>query len=461
MTTNLVLDTDSYKTSHYLQYPPNTTNVFSYLESRGGRFPQTLFFGLQYILKKYFLTPVTEAMVNEAEALFKAHGVPFNKDGWMHIVTKHGGKLPLKIRAVAEGTLVPTHNVLMTVENTDPACYWLTSYVETALMRVWYPITVASQSYFIKKLILSYLNKTSDEPQQQISFKLHDFGARGVSSQESAGIGGASHLVNFLGTDTVVAMLVAMEHYGASMPPAFSIPAAEHSSITSWGKEGEADAYRNMLKQFAKPGALVAVVSDSYDLDKAVDDIWGVTLRDEVMKSGATVIIRPDSGDPVAVVLRTVKSLADNFGYYVNNKGYKVLQHVRVIQGDGVNEHSIGQILEVLEKNGFSADNIAFGMGGKLLQAGLDRDTQKFAYKCSSITVNGKDRDVFKDPATDPGKKSKAGRLDLIKAPDGKYRTVPYLSQESVLETIYLNGNLVKDQKWDDIKKRAAESLAS
>lgn len=151
-------------------------------------------------------------------------------------------------------------------------------------------------------MILDYLEKTSDDPQSQINFKLHDFGSRGVSSQESAGIGGAAHLINFLGTDTVTAMLFAMEYYKAEFPPAFSICAAEHSTITSWGKDKEVDAYRNMLKQFAKPGALVAVVSDSYDLNNAVDHLWGEQLREEVIKSEATIVIRPDSGDPVTVV---------------------------------------------------------------------------------------------------------------------------------------------------------------
>jgi len=454
---NPILDSDSYKTSHAWQYPPKTQHVFSYLESRGGRFPETVFFGLQYILKKYFETPVTLAMIDEAEKLLTAHGVPFNRDGWLHIVQKHGGKLPLRIRAVPEGTVVPTHNVLMTVENTDPECYWLTSYMETALMRVWYPITVASQSYYIKKIILNALEKTSDDPQGQIFFKLHDFGARGVSSQESAGIGGAAHLVNFLGTDTIVALLVAKEYYSATIA-GYSIPAAEHSTITAWGKDGEYDAYLNMLTQFARPGSLVAVVSDSYDLNNAVKNLWGNRLRDKVVKSGATVIIRPDSGDPASIVLQTIRSLADDYGYVINNKGYKVLRNVRVIQGDGVNENSIQEILKILEQNGFSADNIAFGMGGALLQR-VDRDTQKFAYKCSSVTVDGVERDVFKDPVTDPGKRSKAGRLDLIQAPDGQYRTVNYGSQDSVLETVYLDGRVTKTHTWDEIKLRANQCL--
>src|SRR5581483_524032 len=239
---NLILNTDSYKASHWLQYPPGTETTFFYVESRGGVYERTLFFGLQAILKEYLGKPVTHAMVEEARDFFAAHGEPFNESGWRRIVDRHNGYLPLRIRAVPEGTVVPTHNALVTIESTDPACYWLPSYVETLLLRLWYPVTVATQSWHLKQLIREYLEKTSDDPAGQISFKLHDFGARGVSSAESAGLGGAAHLVNFMGTDTVSGVLTAKAYYHEPMA-GFSIPAAEHSTITSWGKEHELDAY--------------------------------------------------------------------------------------------------------------------------------------------------------------------------------------------------------------------------
>lgn len=450
---NMLLDTDSYKASHYLQYPPNTTKVFSYLESRGGRYTTTVFFGLQYILMEYLSKPITEEMVTEAATFFAAHGEPFNTDGWMYIVQKHKGKLPLKIRAVPEGLIVPTSNVLMTVENTDPACFWLTSYVETLLMRVWYPITVATQSWHCKQVIKSFLDATSDNADAQIPFKLHDFGARGVSSCESSAIGGAAHLVNFMGSDTVMGVRLANEYYGSQMA-AFSIPAAEHSTITTYGKENEVEAYRNMLRQFAKPGSLVAVVSDSYDLYNAVDNIWGKELRDEVVKSGATLVVRPDSGDPATVVLKTLQLLDKNFGSAMNTKGYKVLNHVRVIQGDGINEESIREILKTATEAGYSADNIAFGMGGALLQQ-VNRDTQRFAYKASAVTVDGKVREVFKSPATDPGKASKKGYLDLVtRISDGKFETVNHKEAfNSIMKTVFLNGEVTQKYTLAQIRE--------
>ncbi len=341
----LVLNTDSYKTSHWLQYPPGTTTVFSYIEARGGTLPYTVFFGLQALLKEYFTKPVTADDLVLAAEVCAAHGVPFNREGWQHIVDAHGGRLPVRIRAVPEGTVVPVSHALVTIENTDPACYWLTSFLETALLRVWYPTTVATHSHATRRIIADALDRTGDPA--GLPFKLHDFGARGVSSLESALLGGMAHLVNFQGTDTMTALLGARVYYGEPMA-GFSIPAAEHSTITSWGRDGEAAAYRNMLKQFGKPGALLAVVSDSYDLDAAVTRLWGGELRDEVIASGATVVIRPDSGDPTTLVLRTVRSLDAAFGSDVNAKGFKVLRHVRVIQGDGITRESIASILAAL-----------------------------------------------------------------------------------------------------------------
>jgi nicotinamide phosphoribosyltransferase len=458
----LVLNTDSYKTSHWLQYPPGTTTVFSYIEARGGSLPYTVFFGLQALLKEYFTKPVTADDVALAAEVCAAHGVPFNRDGWNHVVAAHGGRLPLRIRAVPEGTVVPVNHALVTVENTDPACYWLTSYVETALLRIWYPTTVATHSHATRRLIADALARTGSP--EGLPFKLHDFGARGVSSLESATLGGMAHLVNFMGTDTLSALLGARAYYGEPMA-GHSIPAAEHSTITAWGRDGELGAYRNMLRQFGRPGALLAVVSDSYDLDAAVTRLWGGALRDEVIASGATVVIRPDSGDPTSVVLRTVQSLDAAFGSDVNAKGYRVLRHVRVIQGDGITRESIASILAALAGAGYSADNVAFGQGGALLQQ-VNRDTLGFAMKASAAEVGGQWRDVFKAPVTDPAKRSKAGRLTLMRRGDAfatvrvdspGYQQALVDGATEVLRTVYQDGRLLVDDSFAAIRARAAE----
>jgi nicotinamide phosphoribosyltransferase len=461
MHSNIILDTDSYKTSHYRQYPPGAEYVYSYVESRGGAWDRTLFFGLQMFLKDYLCHPVTMADIDEAEPILLAHGMPFNRAGWEHIVRAHGGFLPVEIKAVDEGSILPTSNVLCTIVNTDPECYWLTSYLETALLRaIWYPTTVATNSHMCKGVIRRWLDKTCDDPEAEILFKLHDFGARGVSSRESAAIGGLAHLVNFRGSDTLSAILAARRFYGEEIA-GFSIPAAEHSTITSWGRDGEADAYENMLRQFAQQGKLVAVVSDSYDIFNAVDALWGgERLRSQVQESGATIVIRPDSGNPPDIVLKCVDLLANRFGHSVNHKGYRVLAPcIRVIQGDGINIRSIETILRTLEAAGWSAENVAFGMGGGLLQQ-LDRDTLKFAMKCSAIRVGGAWRDVWKDPVTDAGKASKRGRFALI-TEDGVWATVPRESNDwrDMLHIVYRDGRLVREHSLRDIRERASRPM--
>lgn len=451
---NIILLTDSYKVTQYPQYPEKTTNVYSYFESRGGMFPETVFFGLQYVLQTYLSTPVTREMIDEADVFYSQHfgnNTIFNKAGWEYILEKHGGKLPVKIKAVPEGTVVPTSNILMSIENTDPNCYWLTNYLETILSQIWYPTTVATLSREMKKLILKYLDKTGDP--SLISFKLHDFGFRGVSSIESAGIGGAAHLVNFMGTDTVAALILANKTYKAGMA-GFSIPASEHSTITSWYQDGEKDAFKNMIEKYGD-NPLYACVSDSFDIYRACERYWGTELKDLVLNAKGTLVVRPDSGIPHVVVVRCLDILGEKFGYTINTKGYKVLNpKVRLIQGDGIDYEETRRILVEMERSGWSADNVAFGMGGGLLQK-INRDTQRFAFKCSSAIVNGQERDVFKCPVTDGGKTSKKGRLSLVEK-NGKLETAKGSDKPNdLLVTVYENGEILRTYNFSEIRERA------
>jgi nicotinamide phosphoribosyltransferase len=448
-----LLLTDSYKVSHYRQYPPGTERVFSYFESRGGEFPEVVFFGLQYYLAKYLASAVvTQQDIDEADAFYREHfGSPMlNRRGWERILGVHGGRLPVLIKAVPEGTPVPLHNVLMTIENTDPECIWLTNWLETLLVQVWYGSTVATQSREMKKVILRYLQETGDPA--LVHFKLHDFGFRGVSSVETAGVGGAAHLVNFKGTDTVAGLVVARVYYDCPMA-GYSIPAAEHSTITAWGREHEIEAYDNMLRQYST--GLVAVVSDSFDIFRACSELWGRALRDKVLARDGTVVIRPDSGDPPEVVCKVLDILGEAFGSTMNAKGYRVLNpHVRVIQGDGVDYAMLGRILSAAKSRGWSADNLTFGSGGGLLQK-LNRDTLQFAFKCSAVTVDGQERAVHKQPVTDQGKRSKAGRLKLVRD-GGQLVTVPLTAPgDDVMQEVFRDGRLVIRQSFDEIRARA------
>lgn len=405
---NIMLSADSYKYSQFNQYPPNTKIVHSFIESRGGKYKDIVFFGLQAFLREYLTKPITLEEINLAEKIILAHGEPFNRKGWEYIVKNHNGKLPVMIASIDEGTVTSPHIPLVTVTNTgNEETAFITSFLETALLRaIWYPTTVASNSFASRKVIQEFLASTGDL--SGLNFKLHDFGARGVSSIESAGLGGLAHLaVGFQGTDTVTALLAANAYYDEPMA-GFSIPAMEHSTVTSWGRDNEVEAYRNMLKQYGSKGAIFAAVSDSYNIYDACEHLWGEELKDEVIASGATVVIRPDSGDPKEVNLKVISILGNKFGYTRNEKGYKVLNNVRLIQGDGITTETIRAILTAFEQDGWSADNIAFGQGGALLQQ-VNRDTCKFAMKCSAIYVDGEWRDVYKEPVDDTTKHSKRG----------------------------------------------------
>lgn len=453
---NIILNTDSYKCSQFNQYPQGTEYVYSYIESRGGAWDSTVFFGLQAFIKEYLLEPITMEDIDEAEEIITAHGEPFNRAGWEYIVEKLDGRLPISIKAAPEGCIIPTRNVLAVVVNTDPKCGWLTSYLETPILRaIWYPTTVATNSYESKKIILAALEKTGDPA--LIDFKLHDFGARGVSSFESAGLGGLAHLINFSGTDTLSALVYGRRYYNADIV-GYSIPAMEHSTVTSWGRGKEADSYRNMLKLHGKRGAPIAFVSDSYDIFNACGNIWGEELKQEVIDSGAIVVIRPDSGDPASVVTKCLYLLEEKFGSVTNEKGYRVLNNVRIIQGDGIDHGSIRSILCTMDIAGFSADNVAFGQGGALLQQ-VNRDTMKFAMKCSSIgiRVDGELiwRDVYKDPITDSGKTSKKGRVTLYKSEHGQYFSGVEDWPKSALLEVFRDGHLLKDYTFDEVRANA------
>jgi nicotinamide phosphoribosyltransferase len=457
-----IIRTDGYKLSQFLQYPAKTAYISSYIESRGGE-DESVFFGIQAFIKDYMMSPITLKDIDFAEKIFLLYGEPFNRAGWEIILNEYEGYLPLEIEAVPEGTVMPTRNIQVQVINTDSRLAWLVSYVETAMLRgVWYPSTVATKSRKLKKVIAQALVKTSDIPvDEQIFFKLHDFGARGASSTETSVLGGMSHLVNFMGTDTIEGIVGAMTYYNAEVC-GFSIPASEHSTITSWGRENEAKAYENMIDQFAGEGKIYACVSDSYNIYDAVERIWGKELKEKVINSGGTLVVRPDSGDPLTVPIEVVRLLMKQFGYTVNSKGFKVLPScVRVIQGDGINEDSLPQLIDNMIAAGYSIDNIAFGMGGGLLQA-WNRDTLKYAMKASArCDDDGVWHDVYKDPIDDKGKLSKKGRLGLVHecgVGSCSYRTVPkHIADKkgNIIRVIWRNGKFLIEDDFDTIRKRA------
>ncbi|KAG7240742.1 hypothetical protein INR49_026631 [Caranx melampygus] len=421
---NILLATDSYKVTHYKQYPPNTSKVYSYFEcrekrtdptkSRKVKYDKTVFYGLQYILHKYLKGKVvTPEKIQEAKEVYREHFQDdvFNERGWNYILEKYNGHLPIEIKAVPEGSVIPRGNVLFTVESTDPECYWLTNWVETILVQIWYPITVATNSREQKKILAKYLLETSGNL-EGLEYKLHDFGYRGVT-------------------------------------------------ITAWGKDHEKDAFKHIIEQF--PSVPVSIVSDSYDIYNACEKIWGEDLRGLIEKrsADAPLVVRPDSGNPLDTVLKVLEILGKKFSPEENSKGFKVLPpYIRVIQGDGVDINTLQEIVEGMKEHRWSIENIAFGSGGALLQK-LTRDLLNCSFKCSYVVTNGLGVNVFKDPVADPNKRSKKGRLSLHRTQSGDFVTLEEgkgdLEEygEDLLHTVFQNGKIVKTYTFDEVRDNA------
>ena len=454
---SILLNTDSYKVGMFKQYPADVEYVYSYIESRGGRYDEVVSGLIQPFIREYLMKPFTEADIDFAATQWPVFGNVFPEEEIRRMLQKHDGFWPVAVYAVPDGTVVKTKNVLAVVVNTDPEFPFATTWIETALLRAaWYSSTVATNSREIKKVIMKYLEASGDP--SGINFKLHDFGARGASSFETAGLGSMSHLVNLMGTDTMIANLFAMKYYDAQGPIGFSISASEHSTITSWGKENEKEAYRNMIKQFGAPGVTFACVSDSYDIYKACH-MWG-SLKDELIASGATLVVRPDSGDPVQVMWECLNILENYFGSAKNAKGYKIINQVRMIWGDGITKLTIETILRTLVNvYGWSADMFAFGQGGALLQ-NVTRDDQKYAMKCSAVMRSGEWHDVFKDPITDQGKTSKKGLVALFQSTDGEFVTDTAYNMNAIplfsaLTLRYRDGSVFNEVTFDEVRANA------
>lgn len=463
MENNIILSTDSYKVTHHNQYPVGTEVVYSYFESRNGaKFKSTVFFGLQYVLKKFLVGQVvTQEKIDAAEKVFNCHfadGKSFNRKGWEYILNVHDGRLPVRIKAVKEGSVIPVSNVMMTIENTDPECFWLTNYLETLLSQVWYPSTVCTLSREVKKMIKVYLDDTLSDD-SMIDFMLHDFGFRGASSFESSAIGGMAHLVNFVGTDTLSAITAAQEYYGANLDSlAYSVPATEHSVMTSLGRACEETMVKNLLEKH--PTGILSVVADSYDIYNFVENFVCKKYKDKILSRDGIFVVRPDSvtkkhPTPESEMIWILEKLWKTIGGKVNKRGFREINpKVKVLWGDGLDIEGIEKILKQMKKTGYAISNVAtFGMGGGLLQK-VNRDTQRFAFKCSSQTRNKKMYKIFKDPI-DKSKASKAGRLKLVSGGTSPYTIEGEPCSKDLLRTVFEDGKLIEEVAFSDVRGTA------
>lgn len=480
LTFNPILAVDSYKLCHAYAYPPEVRGMFSYIEARTGGRDILIPFGLQIWLKEFLTVPITVEHINEAESFAKLHGEPFNRSAWMKVVVWHRGFLPLVIRAVPEGTPVRSGNAIVTVQCDDPELFWLTSYIETALLRaVWYPTTIASLDFNTKQEMKRFY-EIAGADLGFLPFALHDFGARGVTSSEQARVGGAAHLVNFMGSDNIEGIRAANFYYSEQMA-GFSVRATEHSVACSFGlsSEDEIRYINHQLTVFEGLGNIISMVGDTKDIYRFAEHLC-TTFRDRIIdlneRLGMKVVCRPDSGDALEVVPRLMRLFCSSFPTTKTSKGYiKMYPGIGILQGDGIDRMTVKTILGNVMAANYSPDNIVFGSGGGLLQK-VNRDTLKFAMKASAIKVrqpakdpiyNGEVRDVWvgivKDPITDPGKKSKEGVLTLVRSRmTGQLQTARtdlgklYGEFEDVMVTVYDKGVIMNETTLVEVRARAA-----
>ncbi len=447
---------DSYKFGHWRLYPAATNAMFAYVEPRI-KGEVIVPYGLQMFIKRWLMTQITPAMIDTAEKFCALRGEPFNRGGWEKIVEVYNGFIPLVIRGVPEGTHIPSGNIVASLECDDPDLWWIVPYIETMFQRaVWYPTTIVSNDYKAWRAIRRF-NRESADTEDLVPFTLHDFGGRGVSSHESAEIGGAAHMVFFMGSDTCEGVRAANHYYNIEMS-GYSVIATEHSIQCAYGPYGQLEYLTTVIDTYAKPGAIVSIVIDGYDVYREAKLLC--SLKDKIVASGAKIVFRPDSGDPLEVIPILLKMQEEAFGATMNKKGYKVINNVGIIQGDGIDYDSMIEILEKVTGMGFSTDCIVFGSGGALLQK-VNRDTYKFAQKSAAIRIGKKWIDLYKDPITDPGKKSKAGRLTLIhNVTTDEYRTVLIddplpTGFEDAMITVYDKGQLLNETTLNEVRERA------
>ena len=414
-----IILTDSYKLGHFSQYP-DCNKMVAYGEFRKPLSKddhRIVFYGIRYwitlVAKKW-----TVDDVDKCEHFLSTHNLgspyPFPKDLFFSFIKECDGHFPVEIEALEEGSVIYPHVPVFQITASGKYAK-LVTWLETILTMLWYPSNVATLSRHTKDIIKKYYIKTVDPDQySSLHTKLHDFGFRGCTCIEQSIIGGVAHLLNFSGTDTLSAAYHAQYELNRGKPVGYSIPATEHSVMTSW--KNEKAAILNMINKYGT--GVFACVMDSYNYLNALSEVLPSIAAEKVNKGGY-LVLRPDSGDSVQTVLQGLRAAESVFGAVVNKKGYKVIQGCGIIQGDGIDKHIIEMILKAAELEKYSAENISFGMGGGLLQK-HNRDTMSFATKLNFIEyATGEIKHVMKAPKTDSGKISLPGELAVLENKQG------------------------------------------
>ncbi len=483
---NPLLLTDGYKLGHKEQYPQGTTKVYSNWTPRKSRIEginEVVFFGLQYFIKEYLIKQFDTAFFQQPKALVTAEykryvdqylGVDYDVK---HIEDLHDlGYLPIEIKALPEGSIVPIRVPMFTIVNTKPEFFWLTNYIETLISNIiWQPCTSATIALEYLKILKQYALETDKDNIDFVQWQGHDFSMRGMSGTESAILSGMGHALAFSGSDTLMVSKTLEEYYNADIFKEVvigSVNATEHSVMCAGSKDDEIETFKRLLKTY--PNGILSVVSDTWDLWKVLTQ-YLPELKEEILNRDGKLVIRPDSGDPVAILCGcdhenaiiakgVIELLWDEFGGYVNEQGYKVLNpKIGAIYGDSITLERAQQICEQLKQKGFATTNVVLGIGSFTYQYNT-RDTFGFAMKATYVEINGEGRAIYKDPITDDGTKKSAKGLIQLKRENNKIVLIDECSiaeeKEGVLKTVFKNGKLIKETSLKEVRNNIQKEIA-
>ena len=483
---NPLLLTDGYKLGHKEQYPQGTTKVYSNWTPRKSRIEgidEVVFFGLQYFIKEYlikqfdtafFQQPKTSVTTEYKRYVDQYLGVDYDVK---HIEDLHDlGYLPIEIKALPEGSIVPIRVPMFTIVNTKPEFFWLTNYIETLISNIiWQPCTSATIALEYLKILKQFALETDKDNIDFVQWQGHDFSMRGMSGTESAILSGMGHALAFSGSDTLMISKTLEEYYNADIFKEVvigSVNATEHSVMCAGSKDDEIETFKRLLKTY--PNGILSVVSDTWDLWKVLTQ-YLPELKEEILNRDGKLVIRPDSGDPVAILCGcdhenaiiskgVIELLWDEFGGYVNEQGYKVLNpKIGAIYGDSITLERAQQICERLKQKGFATTNVVLGIGSFTYQYNT-RDTFGFAMKATYVEINGEGRAIFKDPITDDGTKKSAKGLIQLKRENStivlKDECTIAEEQEGILKTVFKNGKLIRETSLKEVRNNIQKEIA-
>jgi len=492
---NPLLLTDGYKTGHHQQYPKGTTLVYSNFTPRSNKYApkgcdKVVSFGQQMVMMKIhemfnndFFNQPKDLVCGEMKRELSLY---LNTDyDVSHFEALHDlGYLPIKVKSIEEGSLVPIKVPVLTIYNTIPEFYWVTNYLETILSNLlWKPMTSATIAHQYRKVLTKWVEKTDKERSWFIDWQGHDFSMRGMDSVDAVISSGLGHLTSFSGSDSLPTIYGARKYYNADGMICGSVNATEHSVMCAGSKEDEIGTFRRLLETY--PVGILSVVSDTWDLFKVITE-YLPRLKEEILSRDGKLVIRPDSGDPVDILCGTqifedmdhyndyeldresilsseekgvIELLWDVFGGTINEQGYKVLDpHIGAIYGDSITIDRAEDICKRLESKGFASTNVVLGVGSFTYQYNT-RDTFGFAMKATYVEINGEGREIFKDPITDDGtKKSATGLLHVTKSNENGYMLVDKVTWDNEangeLQTIYKDGEFFNQTTLTEIRKK-------